>query len=143
VTAACEGIRGTATVNVVSVRASTIVITSPPSPLRIGDKVALKATVYDASGNVVSRPVTWSSTDPNVAPVDQSGQLVARGEGWAIVTAKADGDDTHAEILVRQQVVPVSQSGRIEQRRLAIRWWLLLAVVAGVLAVGWRFLLRR
>jgi uncharacterized protein YjdB len=143
VTATCEGIRGTATVNVVNVRATTIVIAPPPSPLRLGDRVALKATVYDASGKVVARPVAWRSTDASVAPVDASGQLVGRGEGWAIITAQADGIDAHVEVLVRQQVVPVSASGRRETRRLALRWWILLAVVAGTLAVGWQLLIRR
>ncbi|HUQ84061.1 MAG TPA: protein kinase [Gemmatimonadaceae bacterium] len=143
VTATCEGIRGSATISVVNVSAATVVIAPPPSPLRLGDTVALKATVYDASGKVVARPVRWRSTDPAVAPVDASGQLVARGEGWAIVTAQADGIDAHIEVLVRQPVVPVSASGKRESHRLALRWWVLLAALAGTLAVGWRFLVRR
>ncbi len=103
----------------------------------------LKATVYDASGNVVSRPITWRSTDPRVAPIDQSGQLVAQNEGWAIVTAQSDGVDAHTEVLVRQQVIPISASGRRESRRLALHWWVLLAVIAGAIALGWKLLLRR
>ena len=143
ITAMCEGIRGAATVTVVSVRAATVVIAAPPSPLRLGDRVMLKATVYDASGNVVSRPITWRSTDPRVAPIDQSGQLVAQNEGWAIVTAQSDGVDAHTEVLVRQQVIPISASGRRESRRLALHWWVLLAVIAGAIALGWKLLLRR
>jgi len=81
ITASCEGICGTATVTVVNVRAATVVVTSPPSPLRLGDNVTLRATVYDAAGTVVSRPVTWRSTDPRVAAVDQSGTVVASAEG--------------------------------------------------------------
>jgi eukaryotic-like serine/threonine-protein kinase len=140
ISATCEAIRGTATVNAVSVRAATVVVTAPGTPLRLGDEVALKATVYDASGNVISRPVTWRSTDAHVAPVDQSGRFVARAEGWAIVTAQADGRDAHTEVLVRQQLIPVSARGKRELRRLALRWWILLAVVAGAVALGWRLL---
>jgi uncharacterized protein YjdB len=140
ISATCEAIRGTATVNAVSVRAATVVVTAPGTPLRLGDEVALKATVYDASGNVISRPVTWRSTDAHVAPVDQSGRFVARAEGWAIVTAQADGMDAHTEVLVRQQLIPVSARGKRELRRLALRWWILLAVVAGAVALGWRLL---
>jgi len=140
ITAMCEGIRGASTVTVVSVRAATIVIAAPPSPLRVGDTVTLRATVYETNGNAISRPVTWRSTDPRVAPVDQTGQLAARAEGWAIVTAQSDGVDAHVEVVVRQQIVPVSASGRRESRRLALRWWALLAVIAGAIALGWRLL---
>jgi serine/threonine-protein kinase len=140
ITATCDGIRGTASLTVVSVRASTVVIAPPPSPLRLGDRVSLRATVYDASGNVVTRPVTWRSTDPRVAPVDQSGQVIAQAEGWAIVTAQADGVDAHVEMLVRQQLVPVSASGKRELRRLSVTWWIVVLLIAGALAIGWRLL---
>jgi serine/threonine-protein kinase len=142
ITASCEGIRGSATLTVVSVRAATVVIAAPPSPLRLGDRVTLKVAVYDSSGTPVSRPVTWHSTDPRVAAVDASGQLAALAEGWAIVTARSDGVDAHTEVLVRQQLVPVSVGGRREQRRLVLRWWTLLAVIAGIVALGWQLLRR-
>jgi hypothetical protein len=142
ITAHCEGIRGSATVTVVSVRAATVVIAAPPSPLRLGDRVTLKATVYDAAGKVVTRPISWRSTDARVAAVDQSGQVAAQAEGWAIVTAQADGVDSHAEIVVRQHVIPPSASGRRESRRLSLYWWVLLVVIAAVLAIGWRLLRR-
>jgi uncharacterized protein YjdB len=142
ISATCEGIRGNATVTVVSVRATTVVITAPPSPLRLGDRAVFKATVYDATGKVVSRPVTWRSTDARIAPIDQSGQLVAQAEGWAIVTAQSDGIDAHTEVVVRQQIIPVSASGRRESRRLALHWWVLLAIIAGAVALGWRLLRR-
>jgi len=140
ISAMCEGIRGSATVTVVSVRAATVVITAPPSPLRLGDRISLKAIVYDAAGNMVSRPVTWRSTDSRIAPVDQSGRLVAQAEGWAIITAQSDGIDAHTEVVVRQQIIPVSASGRRESRRLALHWWVLLAIVAGAIALGWKLL---
>ena len=104
--------------------------------------MSLKATVYDAAGKVVSRPVTWRSTDARVAPIDQAGHLVAQAEGWAIITAQADGIDAHTEVVVRQQVIPVSASGRRESRRLALHWWVLLAVIAAVIALGWKLLRR-
>jgi len=142
ISATCDGVRGDAPVTVVSVRAATVVIAAPVSPLRLGDRVPLKATVYDAAGKVVSRPVTWRSTDVRVAPVDPSGRLAAQSEGWAIVTAQSDGVVAHVEVVVRQQLVPVSASGRRESRRLALYWWVLLAIVAGAVALGWRLLRR-
>lgn len=142
ITALCEGIRGEAAVTVVSVRTHTIVVTPPPSPVRLGDRLSLKATAYDATGKVIARPVAWRSSDVRVAPVDANGQLVAQAEGWAIVTVQADGVEAHVEIVVRQQLVPVSPSGRRESRRLALRWWIVLVIIAAAIALGWQFLLR-
>ena len=142
ITATCGVTRGEAELNVVTVLAHSIVVAVPSSPLRVGDAAVLKATVYDAGGNAVSRPVAWRSSDARVAAVDQSGRITAHAEGWAIVTAQADAVESPVEILVRQQVVPVSASGRRESRRLALRWWLFLVVLGGVVALGWRLLRR-
>jgi uncharacterized protein YjdB len=142
ITASCEGIRGEARVTIVNVLAHSIVVTPPPSPLRLGDTVTLRASVYDASGNAISRSVEWRSSDPRVATVDDGGRLVARAEGWAIITVEADGVNTHVEAVVRQQIIPVSAAGRRESRRLALNWWLLLAVLAATVAAGWHFLVR-
>jgi uncharacterized protein YjdB len=98
--------------------------------------------VYDAQGNLLERAVTWRSSDPNVVLVDAAGRVVAQAEGWAIVTAQADGVESPIEIVVRQQVVPVSAAGQRESRQLALRWWIVLAVIAAAVAAGWRFLVR-
>ena len=142
VSASCEGIRGTTDVNVVTELARAIVVAAPNGPLRVGDSATLGATVYEENGKVIARPVTWRSSDPRVVSVDGGGRVSARAEGWAIVTATADGVDSPVEVVVRQQIIPVSASGRRESRRLALRWWLLLATLGGVVALGWRFLRR-
>ncbi|HEX5096399.1 MAG TPA: Ig-like domain-containing protein, partial [Acidimicrobiia bacterium] len=142
ISATCDGVKGQAEVTVVTVRAHSVVVSSPPSRLRLGEKATLSAKVYDAQGNVVDRAVTWRSSDPGVVLVDAAGRIVAQAEGWAIVTAQADGVESPIEIVVRQQVVPVSVAGQRESRRLALRWWILLAVIAAAVAAGWRFLVR-
>jgi len=142
ISATCDGVRGQVEVTVVTVRAHSIVVKSPATPLRCGDTATLSATVYDAGGNVLERPVTWRSSDAQVVSVDQDGRIVARGEGWAIVTAGADGNESPVEIVVRQAMVPVSAFGRRESQSLALRWWVVLAIIAATLAAGWRFLLR-
>jgi uncharacterized protein YjdB len=140
ISATCEGVRGQVEVTVVTVRAHSVVVKAPPSPLRRGDKATLSATVYDASGNVLERPVTWRSSDARVVSVDPTGRVTALAEGWVIVTAQADGVESPVELIVRQQIVPVSAAGRRESRRLALRWWLVLAIIAAAVAAGWRFL---
>jgi uncharacterized protein YjdB len=142
ISATCDGVKGQAEVTVVTVRAHSVVVSSPPSRLRLGENATLSATVYDAHGNVVDRAVTWRSSNAGVVSVDSGGRIVAQAEGWAIVTAQADGVESPVEIVVRQQVVPVSEAGRRESRRLAMRWWILLAVVAAAATAGWWFLVR-
>ena len=142
ITAIADGVRAEARVTVVSVRAHAVVVAALPSPLRVGDRASLVATVSDANGKPVNRPVTWRSSDPRVAVVDGDGRLIAQAEGWAIITAEADGVEAHAEAVVRQQIVPVSTAGRRESRRLALNWWVFLALLAGVIALGWHFLVR-
>jgi Big-like domain-containing protein len=126
----------------VTVRAHSVVVSSPPSPIRLGEKATLSAKVYDAHGNVLDRTVTWRSSDARVVSVDASGRIVALAEGWAIITAQADGVESPVEVIVRQQLVPVSAAGRRESRRLALRWLIVLALVAGAVAAGWHFLVR-
>jgi serine/threonine-protein kinase len=142
VSATSEGVRSEAEVNVVAVRADSIVIAPPPSPFRVGDKATLKATVYDARGTMLPRQVAWRSSDTRVVTTDESGRVSAVGEGWAIVTARIDGIESPVELVVRQQIVPVSEAGRRESRRLALRWWVLLAALAGTIALGWNLLRR-
>jgi serine/threonine-protein kinase len=142
ITATADGVRGEARVTVVSVPAHSIVVVAPPSPLRLGDRVSLEATVYDAAGRTLDRQVAWRSSDPRVVSVDSDGRLVAQAEGWSIITAEADGIEAHTEAVVRQQIVPVSAAGRRESRRLALNWWIFLILLGGVIALGWHFLVR-
>jgi serine/threonine protein kinase len=142
ISATSEGVRAQVEMTVVTVRAHSVIVTSPDGPLRIGGKANLEATVYDGTGTVLDRQLTWRSSDARVVSVDQDGRIVARGEGWAIVTARVDGVESPIEIVVRQAVVPASAFGRRESRRLALRWWVFLAIIAATIAAGWRFLLR-
>jgi predicted peptidase len=83
-------------------------LTLAPSSLvlEIGQKTTLGVTLKDASGNVVTRPVTWSSSDPAIALVDaSSGEVTAVVQGGATITAQFLGVRGSASITV----VPVTQ----------------------------------
>ncbi len=68
---------------------ATIVI-APCSTLNVGDGEGLAATVYDASGRVITDPlIAWSSSDTSVATVDSDGMVTATGRGKATVTARS------------------------------------------------------
>src|SRR3989454_6549174 len=55
----------------------------------VGETYPVTATVRDAAGNIlIDQPVTWSSSDPNVLTVSQTGVLTAVGIGFSSVTAR-------------------------------------------------------
>ena len=60
--------------------------------LATGTTYPVTATVRDAAGNIlIDQPVTWSSSDPNVLTVSQTGVLTAVGIGFSAVTASVGG----------------------------------------------------
>jgi predicted peptidase len=66
-------------------------LTLAPSSLtlEVGQKSKLEVTLKDASGNVLTRPVLWSSSDANIALVNGvSGEITAVAQGSATVTAQ-------------------------------------------------------
>ncbi len=75
---------------------------SPPTlSLTAGDSQTLTARVLDQDGApLLSKQVTWSASDTNVATVTGAGVVTARAEGTALVTASADGKSGSASVVV-------------------------------------------
>ena len=57
-----------------------------------GDTASLTATV--APANATNPGISWSSSNPAVASVDQIGTVTASGAGTAVITASATADNT-------------------------------------------------
>jgi uncharacterized protein YjdB len=66
----------------------------------LGATAQLSATVEDANGHPVSAPVTWTSSAPDVASVDQDGLVTAVGDGTATITASSGGKTGSAAVTV-------------------------------------------
>ena len=71
----------------------------------IGDSVRLVAQTLDGAGNVLGRPVTWSTSNASVATVS-NGVVTATGPGTATITATSEGKTGTAAITVA--AVPVA-----------------------------------
>jgi hypothetical protein len=68
---------------------------------RAGATIQLAATVRDTTGaELDGYPVTWSSSRPGVAAVDESGRVSAVAPGTAVVTALAEGKSDSATLTV-------------------------------------------
>ena len=87
---------------VVELRPDTILIA--PSALlflALGDTATLTARVVDATGlETADALVTWSTADPSIATVDQTGLVTSTGAGVTLVTAALDSLATFADVEV-------------------------------------------
>lgn len=68
----------------------------------VNETVQLTAEVEDAQGNQIDLPVTWTSTVPGVATVDDNGLVTARGDGITIVSATSGTRRANATIRVER-----------------------------------------
>ena len=70
------------------------VVIAPSSVLftTLNSSKLLEATVYDSDGNVISAPVTWTSSHNDIVSISSDGNATAQGTiGSATVTAEVNG----------------------------------------------------
>jgi photosystem II stability/assembly factor-like uncharacterized protein len=85
---------------------TTAVLVAPQQTLK------LTATPRDGAGNpLTGHTVVWSSSQPAVATVDNSGLVTAQAPGMATLTAMIDGKSGSVTITVRLPVLPPSPPG--------------------------------
>jgi alpha-tubulin suppressor-like RCC1 family protein/uncharacterized protein YjdB len=110
ITATVEGRSGTATVVVPAV--SSVTVSPAGATVLVGTTRDFTATARDAAGNVLTgRPVTWSTSDPNVATVSATGVVTGVGEGTAIITATVEGRSGTATVTVERVVLSTITAG--------------------------------
>jgi serine/threonine-protein kinase len=85
-------------------------IQDAPGSLPDGQSATLRAVVLDQAGRQMSRPVRWSSSDPEVVAVRAGSQISAVGPGRATITAEADGRRAEVRITVTPVVASVTVS---------------------------------
>ena len=88
---------------VVAVESITLDITS--LILNEGETITLTATVKP--DNASDKTVTWSSSNPTKATVDQSGKITAIAEGTVNITAKAGDKTATCTVTVMKVNIPV------------------------------------
>ena len=73
--------------------------------LKEGETTTIIATVKP--DNATNKTVTWSSSDPSVATVDQNGRVTALHEGTTTITAKAGDMTATCSVTVKKSGVAV------------------------------------
>ena len=90
VTATSGGIVGSDTVMVTPAPVATVTINAGGTQLGIGATMQLSATLRDAQGNVLVRPIQWTTSDPSFATVSPSGFVTGTGAGAALIIATSE-----------------------------------------------------
>jgi trimeric autotransporter adhesin len=87
-------------------RAASLVVHPFTATLETGETIVLKPVIHDWRGIALSgRPVTWSTSDPEVASITSAGRVTAGRPGSATITAVADEERATTTIVV---LTPVS-----------------------------------
>ena len=68
--------------------------------LGIGDSEKIQAQVFGTFGRVLQNPVKWTSENPAIASVSDSGVVTAKGVGTAKIVAVSEPVRAEAEVLV-------------------------------------------
>lgn len=104
VRATAGGATGSAEVNVEAVPIATVSISPDSVRIEIGKEVQLEATPRDEDGNdLTNREVSWMSSEPSVASVDQNGRVTGQAVGGATITATSEGVSGDGKV----NVVPI------------------------------------
>jgi uncharacterized protein YjdB len=78
----------------------SVTVTPAAATVAAGCTLQLKGTVFDQAGNVISRPVIWSSDKTAVAAVDQTGLVTALAGGIATITGTSQPKNATAVVTV-------------------------------------------
>ena len=79
---------------------NSVSLSQTSADMTVGDTLTLTAIVSpDEASN---KTVTWSTSSEDIASVDQTGKVTARGIGTAAITATADGESASCAITVKK-----------------------------------------
>jgi alpha-tubulin suppressor-like RCC1 family protein len=88
---------------------ATVDVTPPTTEVIAGHTAKLSATPRDAAGNALSgRTVSWSSSNANIASVDNNGMVTGVATGNTTITAWSEGKSATAAITVKADAPPVA-----------------------------------
>ncbi|MGQ0537390.1 MAG: beta strand repeat-containing protein, partial [Gemmatimonadaceae bacterium] len=91
ITATIDGVSGNATVTINQTRVASVTLTPTSSAIYQGQQVSFTAVARDSAGNVLARPITWTSTNVTIVGVNDNGLATGVNPGTATVIATVVG----------------------------------------------------
>ena len=102
-----NGLTAKATVTVEEIPVTKITLPTTEASMTIGGTLDLKPTIEPA--DATNTHISWSSSDPGVATVDDSGRVTAKGAGTATITGTAaSGATVTLVVTVSDEVIEVT-----------------------------------
>ena len=128
VTATSRSVSGSAAITVgPAVPVASVTVAPTSASIVVQGTVQLTATLRDATGRVIGRPITWASDNSAIATVDANGLVSAVGAGGAVITAASEGVSGGADItVITVSFASVSAGGAISTGLTAAGdsyWW--------------------
>lgn len=115
ITATTAGEAGSAQVTVTR-SISSVVVSPGDSLFALDATIDLSAHALDAGGSPISAVAfSWTSSDEDVATVDDDGRVSAIGNGIATITATAGTHSAATEVVVSQRAWPARSSVRLSR----------------------------
>lgn len=101
IAASSNGVSGFATITILPKPVASVRVTPSERVIKVGQTFQFQAQPLDAGGNPLSgRVVTWSSADPTVATVDNTGLVTGVAVGPTTITATSEGVQGTAALSV-------------------------------------------
>ncbi len=101
-------------------KAESVILNTTKATINIGDTKTIKATVLPT--NATLNYVTWNSSNPDVATVDENGVVTGVGAGTATITATAaDGSGIKATCKVNIKENIIVESVTLNQKETTIK----------------------
>lgn len=85
---------------------TSVSITQATAEIIIGETIQLSASVQPS--NATKKTVTWSSSNSEIATVDETGKVTAIKAGEATITAKAEEKTATCKVIVQKKFIAVS-----------------------------------
>ena len=101
ITATAGSLSAVCKVTVEGVKVSKVELDKTSVSLKVGGTEQLTATVKP--DNATDKTVTWTSSKPTVAAVDENGKITAVAPGTATITATADGKSATCTVTVAKE----------------------------------------
>ena len=96
-----RGVSATATVTVTERPVASLAMTPSIAAVRVGGTVLIRAQPFDAENvALVGRRVTWTSSDPTVARVDNLGTVTGVAPGAVTVVATCEGRAAQSAVTI-------------------------------------------
>lgn len=97
---AASGAADKAVAVVVTQTPHSVAMSPPTATISQGDTIRLTAAAVDANGHTMAARLSWASSHPGVATVDETGLVVGGNDGVATITVQAGAAQGESQIVV-------------------------------------------